>query len=113
MASIQIVATARRTPLDRPRFSSRAARIRIFMLGSGWLTLAEIRRALERLFPGTQFPQASIGAQLRRLRQPRFGGHVLRKRRRAGSPRHWEYLLLPPPPAIARRQPLPGRGARR
>jgi hypothetical protein len=106
MATMKTFGPAYDTALDRARFSTQAARVRIHMLGSGWLTLAEIRRSLERLFPGTHFPEASISAQLRHLRKPRFGGHILEKRRRAGSPGVWEYLLLPPQPAPVPRQTL-------
>ena len=38
-----------------------------------WLTLSEIEDALG-------YPQASISAQLRNLRKPRFGGHRVIKR---------------------------------
>lgn len=73
--------------------------IRDVMLSAGecdtWLTLEELARL-------TQYPPASISAQLRHLRKPRFGSFVVEKRPRqadrlvrsaAGGP-VWEYLLL-------------------
>lgn len=76
---------------DRARLTGQIQRVfqvlfvsRIF---GDWLTLAEIR---ER----TGDPEASISAQLRHLRKPRFGGHTIDKRRR-GDPAAglWEYRM--------------------
>ena len=41
-----------------------------------WLTLDELAKL-------THYPPASISAQLRHLRKPRFGGFVMEKRQRA------------------------------
>ena len=72
--------------------------IRDVMLSAGecetWLTLEELARL-------TRYPPASISAQLRHLRKPRFGAFLLRKRPRrpAGTMRDscggpvWEYQL--------------------
>ncbi len=71
---------------DHSRLSKQHEVIRDWMLGhGGWRTPAEIERA-------TGFPQASISAQLRHLRKPRFGSYVVDKRRRhdAGL---WEYRV--------------------
>jgi len=95
--------------------------IRELMLGASltgaWLTLAEIAEA-------TEFGEASISAQLRHLRKPRYGCYRVEKRRRdlatgeeaCGAPLRyesshtaeaigaitaiplWEYRVLPPMP---------------
>lgn len=59
-----------------------------------WLTLDELAYL-------THYPQASISAQLRHLRKPRFGGFEVRKRQRASGKvlrgedfgTVWEYQL--------------------
>jgi len=52
-----------------------------------WLTLGELR---ER----THDPEASISAQLRHLRKPRFGSHTIEKRRRGEAGNGlWEYRM--------------------
>ena len=72
--------------------------IRDVMLSAGqcatWLTLEELARL-------THYPPASISAQLRHLRKPRFGGYavVKRSRRMPGGMRGdgfgtlWEYCV--------------------
>jgi len=75
---------------DHPRVVRQHERIRDFMLWrfrchyECWLTLVEIESALG-------YPQASISAQLRHLRKPKFGGYKVEKRRRAGG--LWEYRV--------------------
>ena len=55
-----------------------------------WLTLGELRDR-------TGAPEASISAQLRHLRKPRFGSHAIEKRRRGDAGRGlWEYRLVSP-----------------
>jgi len=52
-----------------------------------WLTLGELRHR-------TGDPEASISAQLRHLRKPRFGSHVIEKRRRGDAGNGlWEYRM--------------------
>jgi hypothetical protein len=51
-----------------------------------WLSLAEIEQE-------TGYPSASISAQLRHLRKPKFGGHIVEKRRRKGCVGTWEYRV--------------------
>ena len=51
-----------------------------------WLTLAEISAS-------TNFPEASVSAQLRHLRKQRFGSYLV-----AGGSCSWEYQVLPPIP---------------
>jgi len=73
--------------IDNPRLSGQLARIFDLMIDGAWRTLDEIAAA-------TSDPITSISAQLRHLRKPRFGAHVINKR-----PRHdrasgcWEYQL--------------------
>jgi hypothetical protein len=74
--------------------------IRDVMLSAGqcatWLTLDELAKL-------TQYPPASISAQLRHLRKPRFGGFAVVKRSRAvnkamraeGVGTLWEYAIEP------------------
>lgn len=76
---------------DQARLTGQIQRIFQTMLAASylgdWLTLAEIR---ER----TGDPEASISAQLRHLRKPRFGSHTVEKRRRGDPARGlWEYRL--------------------
>ena len=69
--------------LDGPRLGGQHARIRDYMLLVEWRTLREIADALE-------YPEASVSAQLRHLRKPRFGSYRV-DRRRCGS--RWEYRV--------------------
>jgi len=50
-------------------------------------------RTLRDIEDKTGDPQASISAQLRNLRKPRFGAHVVEKRRRNGVGGQYEYRL--------------------
>ncbi len=72
---------------DHARLSLQHERIRDLMLDGEWRTLDEIATA-------TGDPAASISAQLRHLRKPRFGSWVVEKRirrdRKAGL---YEYQL--------------------
>ena len=79
-----------------------------------WLTLDELAKL-------THYPQASISAQLRHLRKPRFGGFELEKRPRASGRllrgedygTVWEYRLLRRVRRISRQEPSMHQGARR
>jgi hypothetical protein len=74
--------------LDKKRLSGQILRIHDLMKDGRYRTLAEIEHA-------TGDPQASISAQLRHLRKPRFGGHTINKRRRGdGENGLFEYQLL-------------------
>ena len=70
--------------LDGKRIARQMDQIRNFMLGSEWLTLNEIAAA-------TGYPEASVSAQLRHLRKPRFGEYEVEKRRRTVGT--WEYRV--------------------
>jgi len=74
--------------LDQVRLTGQALRVFRMMKGGSWWCLWEISQR-------TGDPEASISAQLRHLRKPRFGGHTVNKRRR-GEPGHgwWEYQLV-------------------
>ena len=73
---------------DGARLSGQLEAIARYMLRTPlrqWRTLAEIEQA-------TGYPQASISAQLRHLRKPKFGAHTVEKRRRADAGL-WEYRV--------------------
>ena len=61
--------------------------IRDFMLDGKWRTLRELSVNLG-------YPEASVSAQLRHLRKPRFGCYVVKKRRKTLGT--WEYQVLTP-----------------
>lgn len=77
--------------VDAPRLGAQLTRVHQALLAASflgeWLTLGQIR---ER----TKDPEASISARVRDLRKPRFGGHVIERRRR-GDPKAgvWEYRM--------------------
>ena len=71
--------------LDQARLTGQLLRVYSCMDDGLWRTLAEISDV-------TRDPQASISAQLRHLRKPRFGSHQMNKRRRTAGT--WEYQLL-------------------
>jgi hypothetical protein len=60
---------------DDVRLSRQHDRIRELMLDGKWRTLSEIEAA-------TGDPAASVSAQLRHLRKPRFGEYVVERRHR-------------------------------
>ena len=73
--------------LDSKRLNKQHVRIRNLMLDGQWRTLSEIESELG-------YPQASISAQLRHLRKPRFGRYIIDKRRRGDrSQGLFEYCL--------------------
>ena len=92
--------------------------IRDVMLSAGqcatWLTLDELTKL-------THYPPASISAQLRHLRKPRYGAYEVVKRCRAmdkamradGFGAVWEYSVLQQRRAPGRRKRLKRRKARR
>ena len=76
---------------DRQRLQGQMGRIYLALHTADsrglWFTLGELR---ER----TGDPEASISAQLRHLRKPRFGGHTIEKRRRGEAGNGlWEYRM--------------------
>jgi hypothetical protein len=75
---------------DRNRLASQLGRIYDCMRDGRWRTLTEIRQQ-------TTDSEASISAQLRHLRKPRFGTYRVERRHR-GDPGKglYEYRVLPP-----------------
>lgn len=74
---------------DMVRIGRQRSEVWAAMYGGEWLTLAELE---ER----TGFPQASISARIRDFRKPKFGGHIVERRRRFGADRGThEYRLWP------------------
>ena len=77
--------------LDFSRLTGQIKRIFMLMSDREWRTLAEIAAI-------THDPEASISAQLRHMRKPRFteGAHTVERRRRGNAGRGlYEYRLLP------------------
>ena len=68
---------------DRVRLTGQLERIVRVVRDGGWRTLAEIAAA-------TGDPEASISAQLRHLRKPRFGSHTVERARRGNA---WYYRV--------------------
>lgn len=70
---------------DSARLTSQMFRVRGLMRDGQWRGLDEISRL-------TGDPPASVSAQLRHLRKPRFGGHVVLKRHEGRG--YFKYRLL-------------------
>jgi hypothetical protein len=87
--------------LDNVRLDSQLGRVWRAMHNAGWRTLHEIEAA-------TGDPAASISAQLRHLRKPRFGAHTIEKRsrgdRKVGL---YEYRLVVADPGRSPQRSLP------
>lgn len=81
--------------LDRVPLNAQAQRVWDAIKSGRWLTLAE-------LAADTGDPEASVSARLRDLRKPRFGSHVIRRRRRPDleGGRLFEYRLEVPAAAV-------------
>jgi hypothetical protein len=72
---------------DRPRLRGQIRRVFSVMRDGQWRTLAELAGE-------TGDPEASVSAQLRHLRKPRFGLHTVTKRHRGEASRGlYEYHL--------------------
>lgn len=84
--------------LDRKRLSAQVERIRLYMLGVEWRTVAEISDWLELHYRPAIFPETSVSAQLRNLRKAPFNCVVQRRLRTGGksSAALYEYRVLPP-----------------
>lgn len=72
---------------DGKRLRAQVNKVREFMIGSGWVTLAKIAAAL-------QIPEASASARLRDLRKEKFGGYTVQRRRSIHGRGLHEYHLL-------------------
>lgn len=71
---------------DGDRLSRQHLRVRELMADGQWRTLAEISAL-------TGDPPASVSAQLRHLRKPRFGAHLVEKRHLGRG--LYQYRVLP------------------
>jgi hypothetical protein len=75
--------------LDKERLLTQLGRVYDVMSDGAYRTLAEIAAI-------TRDHEASISAQLRHLRKPRFGSHRIEKQRRGEKAMGlWEYRMLP------------------
>jgi hypothetical protein len=75
---------------DLVRLTGQIRRVYDLMQDGHWRTLDEIHNS-------TNDPHASISAQLRHLRKPRFGSHIVERRARGDRARGlYEYRLLIP-----------------
>jgi hypothetical protein len=73
---------------DDTRLTGQLKRVYECMIDGQWRTLAEIESI-------THDPQASISAQLRHCKKPRFGSHILNKRTKGNRENGlFEYQLL-------------------
>lgn len=74
---------------DDQRMRHQLGMIFAVMMDGSWRTLGEISHVTGNL------PEASVSAQLRHLRKPRFGSYVVQKRPRGYRAHgHFEYRLL-------------------
>lgn len=79
---------------DNDRLEKQLGRVYDCMSDGQFRTLQEIAQI-------THDPEASISAQLRHLRKPRFGSYVVERQHRGDrSDGLYEYRLLKPEPAI-------------
>lgn len=81
---------------DAERLNTQLRRIYNLMIDGSWRTLSEIASV-------TGDHESSISAQLRHLRKPKHGSHVVNKQRR-GDPAAglYEYQVLSPVPKAER-----------
>ena len=70
--------------LDRDRLNVQQLRVYNVMVDGGWHSLYQISEI-------TSDPVQSVSARLRDLRKPRFGGHIVERRRNDGG--LFEYRL--------------------
>lgn len=77
---------------DHKRLTGQIKRVYECMRDGRWRTLNEIADA-------TNDPHASVSAQLRHLRKPKFGSHEIEKRPRGKREQGlWEYRMILPEP---------------
>lgn len=73
---------------DMPRLGRQAARVFNLMQDGRWRTLGDISHI-------TCAPESSASARLRDFRKPKFGLHVVNRRRRTERGGTFEYQLIP------------------
>lgn len=84
---------------DHKRLTKQIDRVRSAMMDGKWRTLEEINKM-------TGDPVASISAQLRHLRKPRFGSWTVNRRARGDRDTGlFEYQLLPSESSFEERNP--------
>lgn len=72
--------------LDGTRLKRQLGRVYNVMKAGGWWTLRDIAKV-------SGDPEASVSAQLRHLRKPKFGGYTVDRRRATNGDGMWEYRL--------------------
>ena len=72
---------------DNPRLGAQLERIFNLMRDGEWRTLREIAAV-------TGDPESSVSAQLRHLRKPRFGEHMVERRKRGPGGGLFEYRVV-------------------
>ena len=78
--------TSRNDKRDRKRLTGQCKRVYKTMETGRWLTLDDIAAEAKA-------PQASVSAQIRHLRKPKFGSHIIDKRHNNNG--LFEYRLRP------------------
>lgn len=79
--------------IDDGRLSGQIGRVYEVMKDGKWRTLDELQFAIADRFR-VHDPHASLSAQLRHLRRPRWGNHTIEKRRRDTDSGLFEYRLV-------------------
>lgn len=80
---------------DQDRLRGQMLRLYQLMIRGHWYTLSEMEQDLNQRHPGHHHPAASLSAQLRHLRKPRFGSHIVEKRPRGNREQGlFEYRLV-------------------
>lgn len=74
---------------DHARLTGQIRRVFDVMRDGEWHTLPGIAAQASA-------PEASVSAQLRHLRKPRFGSFIVERRQKEGGHGLWEYRLLLP-----------------
>ena len=86
-APLRFDGPAYKAAVDQARLTDQFGRILGLMRDGEWRTLRRIASLLG-------YPEASVSAQLRHMRKPRFGGYVV-ERSRNGDGGTWLYRVLP------------------
>lgn len=81
--------------LDNARLRQQIGRVYALMLDGEWRTLDDIQAGTAAMRDdGGRDPHASISAQLRHLRKPRWGSHTIQKREAVEGSGLWEYRMI-------------------
>ena len=79
--------------LDDQRLGKQIGRVYEVMKDGRWRPLHVIAACIRQRFDKHD-PEASISAQLRHLRKPRFGSHKIERRRAEQNEALWEYRMV-------------------